>query len=406
MAYPVSYRHSARRGPQGRLRTFLRDESGFLRFPDGPARWANRRIGDLPVLPSRRYVVPPPPETLIPPDPATRRQQDIPWFERARGFSRALGLIGLGLTIYDQVTGYWPSGQFRNALTVAPGAGWNHICGPTPWPGPPYANALKSFYRNSVGTTPFCGLGGQIFNLPVIPSTTTRAIFNVWGPNLPLKQMGLLRWYVAEQWNKPLPAQAFPKALTQFPRTLPQELVTRAPPGVFYNVVPSSHPFALLRSNPRQQVAGNPYQSVAASPSARVVVRVAVEPGGLSYRPSYPDVRPPPRERERKTSGKLGVAFKVLSQIGSWNSVVSAFWYALPRSARGDSRLIHNKLRDLYQHYDEIDLRRAVENALRYWLGYKAAGYAYGRSYQALVKRFGVNEGTRIYRGLASLGLH
>lgn len=409
MAYPTSYRRGAA-GPQNARRNFWRDESGFLRFPDGRGTWENPTRPRRPTTwPSRPFVRPPPPSPLIPPDPATRPNQDIPWWERGRatrapGFhmplGRTLGWLGLAVGVSEML---WPGDQWRFPH-VPPPSGWSHVCGPSAWPGPPYLQATRTVFASGICTTPGCGTGLQsIGGFSYLPDASSRCMRTYWGPHA-----GLLpaeRFYLSDQYTVN-PAANNVQIMAHYPVGVSSQLAPYLPPGVHAEVVAvpvslweipatqtSPDPFGTTRANTAPDL--GPAPSPSPSPNGR----------GLSYQPNYPEIRPRERERERKLDPRVGVLFKFFSQVGTWHSFVNALHRSLPPRYSHRRRTLQQKLQDIYQHYDEIDLDRAVRYLGQYWLKYKLAGWAYGRVQKELVRLLGPNAGMDVYRGLVNAGL-
>lgn len=403
MGYPTAYRNrsGANAGLQRAWRDFPTNESGFVRFPDGRGTWGNPT--KYPGQPAPFRLPPQPYQPLTPVDPATRRQQDIPWFERRTASRAAAGVevapfLGravpwalLALGIADDL---WPSGP-RYAYTPPP-AGWTHVCGPNAYPGPPYRNVVRCFYSPTQNNFASCGLGGQsMAGLQVAPSAAIRTVLYTYGPNTAL--LPVERWFIFDQYTcaqaLPQPSPLLSNAFN--PVSLPSVAVASAPIGA-WNVVPTPLPFYLV-----------PYAENGSSPfsNARISVDVAPRPkpspGGLQFEPNYPDVVPPIRERERKIAPEAGIAFKVFSQIGSWTSFVSALRRSLPKKYRTRNANTAQKLQDIYQHWDKMDLNAAIRSLGAFWLRYKAAGYAFGKIQQEFVRMFGPR-GYQLYRGFMS----
>lgn len=411
MAYPTAYRSrsSSRGGPRNAASEFLSNESGFLRFPDGRGTWGNPTkfspIGD-PVPPRPPLQLPPPPIPLTPPDPATRRQQDIPWWERGTGrLGRVAGAAALAWGLYDYAKDFWPQGEFTYPRQGPLPAGWAVQCGPTGWPGPPYRPNIYYYYSIAAAPPLNCGLGGQAFNLALgMPTANSNYVHIIWGTNVILEPVK--RYYIDTQaaypGAPPLNSQVTP--VRYFPPSVPSHAVPYLPPGVAVNVIPSPMPFPSI---PRQQVAPTPFASTRSSTELGVSPspKPNPSPGGLSYRPSHPEVRPPPREKERKTDPVIGRIFKVMSQVGTWHSFVDALHRSLPAKYSHRRRSFRQKLEDIYQHYDEIRWERAARELFKYWLMYKAAGWAYGRVQRHLVELYGPNDGIRLYRSMVNAGL-
>lgn len=409
MAYPTAYRtrSSSSRGPRNAASEFLSNESGFLRFPDGRGTWGNptkfRPIGD-PVPPAPPLQRPPPPTPLIPPDPATRPQQDIPWWERGRGsLSRVAGAAALGYALYDFGKDFWPQGEFTYPRQGPFPPGWAAQCGPTGYPGFPYRPHIYYYYSIAAAPPLNCGLGGQAFNLALgMPAPAKNYVHIIWGTNVVLEP--IKRYYIDTQMaypgSPPVSEQLNP--IRYFPPSVPSWAVPYLPPGVAVNVVPVPAPFPSI---PRQQVAPTPYATSRSSTESAPSPKPNPSPGGLSFQPSHPEVRPRPREKEKKVDPVVGQIFKFFSQVGTWHSFVNALHRSLPAKYSHRRRSFQQKLEDIYSHFGEIRWERAVRELFKYWVTYKAAGWAYGRVQRHLVEVYGPNDGIRLYRSMVQAGL-
>lgn len=381
MGYPVSYRRNATNSRQNLVRSFLRDESGFLRFPDGRQTWKPR---PTPYGPTRPFRLPGfTPEVLPDPDPGA-----APDYRRRFPLRQ---LPSLPLRFLDIALQLFPGGDFA---MPAGGAFGGQVCGPMGWPGPPYRQSYKYFYANTVSNTNTCGLASQSYaGSAQVPNPLTRTVYGVWGPNEGL--LPLQRWYNDAKWTN---ASANPQLtpLRYYPQPVPSPWLAHLPLGA-YDPVPIAPP---LWSVPNEVPANGPQSNTATSTFNRPVPDTSPDRGQTGH----PDIRPPPREVERKLDGAVGVAFRLLGQAASWSSIVDALWRSLPMRYRRGRHTLADKLDDIYRHYDEIDFHRAVRNLVTYWLLYRAAGWAYGTAYRDLVRRLGPNAGPRLYRALVQAG--
>lgn len=408
MSYPASYRRRVA-GPQQARGSFWRNESGFLRFPDGRGTWQHP-TGD-PVAPARPLIRPPPPEPLIPPDPATRPQQDIPWWERGRAqrrntfhlpIGRTLGYVGLALGVAEML---WPGDQWRYPH-VPPPAGWSHVCGPTPWPGPPYAQATRTLFAAGICTTPGCGVGLQsIAGFTYLPAANSRCMRTYWGPNVAL--LPAERYFLSDQYTVN-PALNNVQVMAHYPTQVSSRVSLYLPPGLHVEVMPmplSLWEIPATQSDPRVGVTERVDGASETRTATATLTQAQPAPRGLSFQPNYPEVRPPPRTREQKINAAAGAAFRFLGAIGTWHSFVNALWRSLPPKYSHKRRSFAGKLQDIYQHWDEVDLDRAARVLFQYWVMYKAAGWAYGSAYNYLVRVYGPREGPEIYRSLVRAGM-
>lgn len=406
MAYPTSYRSGAA-SPQPARQGFWRDESGYARFPDR-GTWGNptRPTGD-PTPPPRPFSRPPPPTPLIPPDPATRPQQDIPWFERSRnrvrGFRIPLGgALGVGAAILGASEMLWPGDQWRFPH-VPPPAGWSHPCGPLGWPGPPYANAIRVVFAGGICTTPGCGTGNQsLGGAAYLPDANTRCIRYFYAPKMDV--LPAIRAYLSDQYTAN-PAPGNIRVMSGYPAPISSQWAPFLPPGLRADVI--AHPNTLWEI-PATGTDPAPFSPVRGdtAPEPENAPEPAPRPshGGLSFQPSYPEIRTPPREREQKVDPRLGAAYRFLGSLGTWTHFVNALHKSLPPKYSHRRRTLKQKLQDLYQHWDEVDLERAIRHLFQYWVRYKAAGWAYGRAQRYLVEALGPRRGYEVYRALVRAG--
>lgn len=84
--------------------------------------------------------------------------------------------------------------------------------------------------------------------------------------------------------------------------------------------------------------------------------------------PSSIPIQPPPRgTRERKVIANIpGSHFsaKLINLVTETKDAVDAFWWALPAKFRKGT-LLPDRFRDLWQHWDEVDMGKALRNLIR-----------------------------------------
>jgi len=110
--------------------------------------------------------------------------------------------------------------------------------------------------------------------------------------------------------------------------------------------------------------------------------------------------RPKPRVRERKLNlksklGRIGVLF---GWLGEANDAIDAVWQALPneyrhRVGKGNKHTPQGKLRDLWDHYDQIDMWEAMKNL------------AYNQAVDFAVGKFNQVGNEAYFRGFDDLGI-
>lgn len=316
------------------------------------------------------------------------------------GVSRFAGrAFGLGSVLLSLSEMLWPGEQYRFPWTPPP-TGMTHVCGPTGWPGPPYIRSVRVFYQNFTVNTPVCGLGGQsVAGYTTAPTVSTRSVIYFWGPNALL--LPAERYFVDDQYTS-VPAVGVLPSLRFYPALISSQAAPLLPPGVSVEVLPDPQPIYQV---PATQSNPSPFATTRGSTETDTatlgdapLVSPSPSPGGLSYQADYPEVRPRPRERERKMAPGAGLMFKFFSQVGTWHSFVNALHRSLPPRYSHRRRNLQQKLQDIYQHYDEIDLDRAARYLFQYWLQYRAGMWAYGRVQKSLVDQLGPRDGNNLYR--------
>lgn len=411
-SYPTAYRGAASRGPQSGRGSFWSHEGGFLgpepgsgmyRIPDAPSRPAPTpfRLPPAPQIEPLPYDAP----DLLPGQPGyVPGGRGRPLFNSVlTDFipEAAWRLAPWALFAYWLWDVSQPHGSVKGQPIVP--SNWTHVCGPFAYPGAPYRNQIHWTFNgaSSIGTclVPLPGQALTIdnnFRLPPFNDPAHTLIF-AYGPNEAL--LPLERWYTFDQYSVAAgPVSPAPIVQRLNPLAVPTSLVPYLPP-LYAEPFPTPTPLRLV---PSVQVSDFPFATVRGDLSvAQAQPHPHPHPHGVRHIPITPDVRPTPVEREHKSAGKAAQAFRALSQLGSWNSLTSALWRSLPKSARTRHANTAQKIRDLLANYDQLDLGSAAYNLGVFWLEYKAAGWSYGRIYRYLVDNFG-NTGVQIYRGLMS----
>lgn len=378
MGYPLAYRRPRPSNPSPAPRPRRPGVGGnnVIPFP-GPRRPLPRgTFGPPGALPGRANFGQWRPTPLPVPSPA--RPFQFPRIPARRLF----WALGLGLTAWD----YWDA--YNNGQLgplIDPGLyGFNHICGPNGWPGPPYLPQIKRVFTNSPLTTPVCGTGLQATGTSpptsdIYPVPNTRRVVDYW-----VHDTLLNRGFVNEQWSRPTAMQAIPNRYNipiQPYRLMPTanaRLGGWNPLLNIVDVVPT--PVALSSSfNGEPPFPEGPERGYAiptgpnnfrgnqlngfTDPYTGVRLRVSVA--------SNPrDQRPEDREKERKNEagsrlGRMAISgFRGLQTWGSINGAIDALWRAIPRSSRpAGKRSWWQKYQDVYEHFDEIDLATAALNS-------------------------------------------
>jgi len=102
----------------------------------------------------------------------------------------------------------------------------------------------------------------------------------------------------------------------------------------------------------------------------------------LRVRPPIISRPPGANEKERKAYGiggsGLAAAVKIANAASEFNDALNAIWGALPKWAqtrqKGMRTLPHQKALDLYRHWDQVDLGKALKNLLNEHFQDKAIG--------------------------------
>lgn len=388
-SFPTSYRGGGRSG-QSALRNFWQDTRGYL----GPAGPLPQQLSPNPwrPVPVRPFGRPPAPGPFVPANPNNPLGPpdiDLP-LEPAisPGTLSAEVVVGrlapwalLALQLYDMVI---PSGGRNFAM---PPSNWVHVCGPFGYPGPPYRNCVNWTWNGSVSVggciVPLPGQALTINNSFFLPpfGDPAHTIIYAYGPNEAL--LPTERWYTYDQWSAPAPGPVNPPGfnimLGVAPVSLPHELLPFVGPAVLVNPLPVAPPVG-HPPTPDQQRGYITDLEPAVDPHPK--------PGdlGVSHVPKIPDTRPRPREREHKAAGSAARGFQILSQLGSWNSLVHALHRSLPKDCRARGRNTGAQIAALYKHASCLELGAAAWELSNFWVRYKFAGWSYGRIQRYMVR--------------------
>ena len=170
MGYPARWRNSPQHFPS---RPAPRTPGQVLRFPIRRP-FAGGRFGPSTRIPGRaNFGLRPPVQTGLRPPP------------RVPGAGRVFTWLAAGAAAWS--TWQWLSGQSPTwtGPVFNPASGWTHVCGPSPWPGPPYRYARQAYGLVAGPSLSLqCGSGGQSvagFSSPPLGSDST--VYIAWGPN-------------------------------------------------------------------------------------------------------------------------------------------------------------------------------------------------------------------------------
>lgn len=394
MGYPVRYRDT---GPQTVSPSVPRPRPGsgsVVRFPR-PYRSPRLPFGPPTALPARasfgmrpRFV--PPRLPVTPPSGVGR----------AAGVGAALGAIL-----------WWALNEDFNWATQAQPyiPGWEHVCGPFPWPGPPYLHQTHWTWIPTAITGCIAPLGGQALVVDVAPAPGDDTLLWSFGPN----QNG--RYYVYDHYVRP---DGGPDPALR-PHYVPVPAIRG--PGVGLAANPAdfvAHPIAppIWASPwfpPEPPYPQGPSRGYVAGPLnyTRGSYDAVTNSEGLSLVVNAPqqrprDRRPEPREKERKLelgsrAGRLMItSFKALQTWGQINGAVDALWRAIPKRFRSERASWWKKYEEVFTHFDKIDLGQAAVNAAVYAAQIRAFGAAYAAQNRAMRRMFGERGGWQMDRSL------
>lgn len=401
MGYPVRYRSAGpQRAPAAAPRP--RPAGNVVRFPRPKWQGAGR-FGPPRSLPGRpnfglrpRFI----------PRPAPPR---VP----------LAGAVGRGLLIGVALDLLWwgANSDFDQPLKAAPvlGSGWQRVCGPFPYPGPPYLYQRHWRFTGPEAPTCLAPLGNQAIGVDLdgAPTVNSSGLFIYYGPN------SIPRYYLYEQWTYPGgngnaalrnpayrvnaasdAANARPTDAVPVTQPKPMWATPLYPPAPYpeqasraYGIYPPERPITPT------VVVAMPHPTL--SPGVRAV---------LVSQPTVRDRPPGPREKERKLEYKskaglaLVSAFRAIQAFGQANAFADAMWRALPRQYRTARARWWQKYIDVYAHLEHVDPLQAAYNAAGWAINRAAYGYFFDRVTRQLQHVAGVNTGWRIYRGLQQSG--
>lgn len=375
-SYPASYRGRRSPGPQW---GFVAPVGGMLAWQRSANPWR-----PTPMRPFGRPMSPGPFRPVNPANPLGPPDIDLP-LEPAVSpgalssevlVARLAPWALAALVLYDMVR---PSGARKIAV---PGSNWTHVCGAFPYPGPPYRNCTVWEFGASVALTCLVPLPLQgastANNLPILQpgNVQARNVIYYYGPHEGLYPT--LRYYSYDQWSSPTnPPTTFASLAYRGPAlvALPAAVLPFVGPAVLVTLLPVAPPVgsALTFGQSRGYL------------DADVQPKPSAHSDGVSYVPRLPDSRPRPREREHKASGTAAKGFQLLSQFGSWNSLVHALHRSLPKSCR-HGRSYGSMMSDLYSHANCLELGAASWELANFWVRYKFAGWTYGRVQRHLLR--------------------
>lgn len=405
MGYPVRYRNNS---PQTSIPSRPRGGSGprgqVVAFPN--PRPGSGRFGPPRTLPGRASFGQRP--AYIPP-----RSPLGGGVLRPGAFGAASGLAA-GLLWWALNEDFGWAGP---AAPVNPAAlGWMRVCGPAPYPGPPYLHQRHWNWFAPVVSTPRCELGGQaVDNVDGSPVAGDSTLFYYWGPN------DSNRYYVSEQWIQPSGFPDHPGLRSPLNSGLavlgPGAWSIARPTDWVPDPIPSPMPAApffppLPPSGPPPQGPVRGYTAEAGIRIGRVESVADAQGNTLAVVDlnNPPDRRPPPRERERKIElgSRIGRAaitgFRALQTWGQINGAVDALWRAIPARYRPKGRRTWwQKYMDVYENFEHIDLAKAAANAAAFAASIRAWGFVYDNATRALTTMGGPNVGRAIARQMFNM---
>jgi len=400
MGYPARYRNP---GPQTGFRPsrgLPRGSATIIPFPRG-YRSPRLPLGPPTRLPGRpNFGLRPPFRPAAIPRPSFRPSP-------AFGVSAALG----ALLWWGMNENFNWAGQPMPYLP-----GWEHVCGPFPWPGPPYLHQRHWEWFGPPSLACNVPLGGQAGFADLPPSPTDDLLYFGWGPN------NVSRYYAYDQYTRPAGSSAPDAGLR--PHFTPS-------PGLYgpganlalspnaWNPNPVPPPIRVSPYFPPEPpYPQGPSRGYTPGDSGftRGRVQTVSDAYGNNFSIATPaqrprDRRPEPKEKERKA--ELGSAvgraiitgFRALQTWGQINGAVDSLWRALPARYRTPGASWWQKYEDVYRNFDKINLGEAAANAAVYAARIRAFGYAHDRIQRHLDNVVGPNLGRSITRGFTNMGL-
>jgi len=295
--------------------------------------------------------------------------------------------------------------------------GWEHVCGPFPWPGPPYLHQRHWEWFGVPSLACNVPLGGQAGFADLPPTPSSDLLYFGWGPN------DLNRYYAYDQYTRPAGSSAPDAGLRPHFNPAPGLIGPGANLAMHpnaWNPNPIPPPIRVSPFFPPEppypQGPSRGYTLGSGPSNTRGRVQTISDVHGNSFTIAHPsapprDRRPPPREKERKAElgSALGRAiitgFKALQTWGQINGAVDSLWRALPARSRTPGASWWQKYVDVYDHFDEIDLGKAAANAAVYAARIRAFGYAFDRTQRHLDNVLGPNGSRSITRGFSNMGI-
>lgn len=371
MGYPAAYRK-----PEARAKAFKPPGSGRRPLPRVmPLRPLSIPIEPLPWMPQ------------LPLEPrAPKPRFDIPGLPSgpAGGLKgpwagRLLPALTLGLGLYE-----WYNMPPDGEPLFVPGAGWERTCGPFSGPFPYVGESRLSFvgYVNEYG----CGFGSQFIPRPDRPYDPTVTGFIKFRDMLP--SFGPYS-YMEESWKKidgyPVPPDEpqwiMPPGAPR-PRPAPQP-EPRFIPAADPMAIPIGTPMPTPRPLPFEALPGrqpNPFRDPKEqTQSGNGPARGPKSEPFTSWSPGRapqlmnPGRRPPgPKEKEPPkrifAAGPKELLTRFLGGLTEMKDLVDAIYDAIPKRLKpkgyGKPFTPQEKLLYLYEHPEQVDIRRALYNWL------------------------------------------
>jgi len=405
MGYPVAYRHGARAHGGGSFQEPAPQRQPVVDPMHPPYRDPPKPANDPWPVPANdneprgRYTHPRFPK--LPPWPGKPA--------RGRSMGGRFRLPGnlpvqIAFDVAMDVLQYYA--DVRNMPQVQLSGGWYQYCGPTvPVSGYPGRYAFHKLGGSNIA----CGLGGQALGLgsvgwPAYTSSDLWMILAKFNDSVTVPRLSIV-----SQWNRTNNSQN-PRIPTVWPSVgpiAPYEVPVPLPATVSnplpaFIAPPVGNAMPDRVSNPRPypgSVPRNPavYESNSRAPS--YVGSIDPSKPGVVISPDSPlPPRQPPgrRTKERKATevapgfvvGALKAASGVYEDAKFANDIINAFYAALP--GKHAAKTPQDKLAEIYQRYDEIDVNKAIAGVL------KAVAYEHAGAYIDRVRRTASN----------NLGLH
>lgn len=283
-------------------------------------------------------------------------------------------------------------------------AGWNHTCGPFAHPGSDYFFQIA--WQAFIPEAGSCNVPqpdqAGFDNLGIDPLAKT--LYLGYGP----KVANPARYYAYDQYTRSTAGTIVPLQVRSV--NPPMAVVLTGFGSSVAPLTPSvvrPWPIRLVRflpTSPFPEAPRRGYTLISYSSGAVAAPDRPYRDRVVRFVYVGPDVAQPPTNPEQKTdptsrAGQaLTQAFRLLSLYGTSEAFINALWKALPAHLRTRHARNADKLRDLGEHWGDIDMGEAFTNSLQTAVNTALAGIMFGQATEALTKAFGEGPGFGLYR--------